>query len=195
MDPTLSSSLAKAFCCSISRLMAVFFCSSVSPSRLISARCLGRLEVVSGCDVGDVLVSKMELSHSGLLTFSFNFTSTGVTDCANFSRASGVLLSKMISWLVVLIASVLILLDFPGFSDKRVHCTIRPEGHGSNWSGSNGTGVLLSIGPWFTRHEIATLVPFGKTASFLSDLTEKSSVSLCDKSLMIGLALIQNRKP
>ena len=78
MDATSSSSLAKASCCSTSRLTAAFFCSYVSPSRLISARCLGRLEVVSGCEVGDVvLVSKMELSPSGLLTFSFNFTQLG----------------------------------------------------------------------------------------------------------------------
>ena len=151
MDPTSSSSLAKASCCSTSRLTAAFFCSFVSHSKLISARCLGRLKVVSGCDAGDVvLASKTELSPSGLSTFSFNFTSTGVTDCTNCSRPSGVLLGKMISWLVELITSILILLGFPGFSDKRVSCTIKPEGQGANSSGSNRTGVLLSIGPWFT---------------------------------------------
>ena len=153
-------------------------CSSVSTSRLISARCLGKLEVVSGCDVGDVvLASKMELSPSRLSTFSFNFTSTPVTDCTNCSQPSGVLLGKMISWLVVLITSILFLLDFPGFSDKSISC-IRPESQGANSSGSSRTGVLLSIGPLFTRHKFATLVPFGTTASFLSDLTEQSSVSL-----------------
>ena len=141
----------------------------------MSARCLGRLKVVSCCDAGDVvLVSKTELSHSGPPTFSFNFTSTGVTDCTNCSRLSGVLLGKMIPWLVVLIASVLILLDFPDFSCKRVSYTIRPDGQGANSSGSNRTGVLLSIGPYFTQNEIATLVPFGTTASFLSELTEQS---------------------
>ena len=93
MDPTSSSSFAKASCCSTSRLTAAFFCSSVSPSRLISARCLGRQKVVFGCDVGDVvLASKTELSPSGLSTFSFNFTSTEVTDCTNCSRPSGVLI-------------------------------------------------------------------------------------------------------
>ena len=85
MAPTSSLSLAKASCCSTSRLTAAFFCSSVSPSRLISARCLGKLEVVSGCDVGDVvLASNMEL-YSGLSTFPINFISTGVTDFTNCS--------------------------------------------------------------------------------------------------------------
>ena len=115
--------MAKDSCRSTSKLTATFFCSSVSPSRLISARCFGRPKVVSGCYAGDVvLASETELSPSGLSTFSFNFTSTGVTNCTNCSRPSRVLLGKTISWLVVLIASILILLDFPGFSDKRASC-------------------------------------------------------------------------
>ena len=81
---------------------------------------------------------------------------------------------------MVFIASTWIWLDFPGLTESSVLLKVEPEGQEDVSSDSNNTGMIWSIGPWFTLQGIFKHSRSGITMPLLIVLTEHKSCSLAD---------------